>query len=308
MLEKKAVEHIVFSLGVAPPQPPGSQPNSPQSEQILEQPLSSLGQTSSSLLSLRVDDCSLRPAALEVLGAPSCLFVACYLYITSLAHAVRTSALRNISLRHNRITVTGAVALALMIKDYPDSVPSALVATPSSPLSPSSPSAPAVPFLTTPSPAAKPKSGPIPPPPRHPVAIAQSIPPQTTYTPYIPKARRNAAAAAAARTSPGSFQLSQPPAGRTSTNALPFGESVPLITSSAQGGVTTRHPPARPTPANHAVAAVGHGGGKHSTYDQGPSVALLDKVRALDHLPRLGALRTLDLRGNDIRVGLNMSV
>lgn len=34
----------------------------------------------------------------------------------------------------------------------------------------------------------------------------------------------------------------------------------------------------------------------------GPSVALLDKVRALDTLPRLGALRTLDLKGNDIRV------
>ena len=34
----------------------------------------------------------------------------------------------------------------------------------------------------------------------------------------------------------------------------------------------------------------------------GPSAALLDKVRALDALPRLGELRTLDLRGNDIRV------
>ena len=35
---------------------------------------------------------------------------------------------------------------------------------------------------------------------------------------------------------------------------------------------------------------------------QGPSAALLDKVRALDALPRLGALRTLDLKGNDLRV------
>jgi hypothetical protein len=34
----------------------------------------------------------------------------------------------------------------------------------------------------------------------------------------------------------------------------------------------------------------------------GPSAALLDKVRALDALPRVGALRTLDLRGNDLRV------
>lgn len=41
--------------------------------------------------------------------------------------------------------------------------------------------------------------------------------------------------------------------------------------------------------------------GKH---DDGLSPALLDKVRALDALPRLGALRTLDLRGNDLRNGV----
>jgi len=34
----------------------------------------------------------------------------------------------------------------------------------------------------------------------------------------------------------------------------------------------------------------------------GPSAALLDKVRALDNLPRIGALKTLDLRGNELRV------
>ena len=44
---------------------------------------------------------------------------------------------------------------------------------------------------------------------------------------------------------------------------------------------------------------VGTGTVKHDT---GPSAALLDKVRALDALPRLGALRTLDLKGNDLRV------
>ena len=37
-------------------------------------------------------------------------------------------------------------------------------------------------------------------------------------------------------------------------------------------------------------------------HDNGPSAALMDKVRALDSLPRLGALRTLDLKGNDLRV------
>ncbi|KIJ24330.1 hypothetical protein M422DRAFT_274922, partial [Sphaerobolus stellatus SS14] len=105
-LEKKSVEYIVSSLGSAPPQNPGSptSPTSPRTEQPLHLPGGA--QPPSSLLSLRMDDCSLRPASLEIL-----------------AHAVRTSPLRNISLRHNRINATGAVALALMIKDYPDSVP-----------------------------------------------------------------------------------------------------------------------------------------------------------------------------------------
>jgi protein phosphatase 1 regulatory subunit 37 len=66
------------------------------------------------------------------------------------------------------------------------------------------------------------------------------------------------------------------------------GHPIPLITSSAQGGVTARHP----------ISPSVQG----TFQDYGPSAALLDKVRALDALPRLGALRTLDLRGNDIRV------
>ena len=37
----------------------------------------------------------------------------------------------------------------------------------------------------------------------------------------------------------------------------------------------------------------------------GPSAALLEQVRALDNLPRLGALQTLDLKGNDIRSGIS---
>ncbi|KAF8965326.1 hypothetical protein BDZ97DRAFT_1757437 [Flammula alnicola] len=40
-------------------------------------------------------------------------------------------------------------------------------------------------------------------------------------------------------------------------------------------------------------------------HDAGPSAALLDKVKALDSLPRLGALRTRDLKGNDLRTGIS---
>ncbi|KAG1811092.1 hypothetical protein EV424DRAFT_1570860 [Suillus variegatus] len=47
-----------------------------------------------------------------------------------------------------------------------------------------------------------------------------------------------------------------------------------------------------------------HPNGTAHRHDDGPSAALLDKVRALDALPRLGALRTLDLRGNDLRNGV----
>jgi protein phosphatase 1 regulatory subunit 37 len=74
-----------------------------------------------------------------------------------------------------------------------------------------------------------------------------------------------------------------------------------LITSSLQGGVTTRHGGLdghHNSNSNHNNAGTGP-----ARHDTGPSAALLDKVRALDALPRLGALRTLDLKGNDLRVG-----
>ncbi|KDR79326.1 hypothetical protein GALMADRAFT_243316 [Galerina marginata CBS 339.88] len=274
MLDKKAVEYIVAALETAPE--PG-------------------------LVSLRLDDCSLRPAALE-----------------ALCRAVRTSSLRNISLRHNRISASGGVALALMIRDYPDVVPTAqpLSPTPSISLStltltPSSSAAssPTTSIASLPLPmnmssppptpttavhhsplipAANARPGPGLPPPRHPTAAVSM---QTTYTPYVPRARRGRAAPT------------------TAMNPLsPTGQHIPIITSSSQGGVTTRHP-VPPVGAGaggvgvgaHAGAGAGVNGGMH---DAGPSAALLDKVRALDSLPRLGALRTLDLKGNDLRTGI----
>ncbi|KAG2093703.1 uncharacterized protein F5147DRAFT_820849 [Suillus discolor] len=223
-LDKKTVDYIVVSLTTAPE--PG-------------------------LISLRLDDCSLRVLALDVL-----------------ARVIRHSSLRNVSLRQNRINATGIVALALMIRDYPDVVPttSQLVylsfARKHYFFATFLPDPPFWPVL----------------PPHHP----SSMPPQTTYTPYVPRARRGVAAA-------------QP---------LPLsasGHPVPIITSSPQGGVTTRHlaPNTGPQWSEGGL----HPNGTAHRHDDGPSAALLDKVRALA-LPRLGALHTLDLRGNDLRNGV----
>ena len=43
-------------------------------------------------------------------------------------------------------------------------------------------------------------------------------------------------------------------------------------------------------------------GTSRSTTLDGHSLALLDKVRSFDNLPRLGALTTLNLSGNDLKV------
>lgn len=171
-----------------------------------------------------------------------------------------------------------------MIRDYPDVVqPTSSSSSPGSPTPSAFASPPATPTMSSPKmlpsnlpPLSTPRAGPIAPPPRHPAAAG----PQTTYTPYIPRSRRTAPAASASHT----------------PNPLsPSGQPIPIITSSAQGGITTRH-----TSANGADAA------PQAKHKQGPSAALLDKVRALDALPRLGALRTLDLKGNDLRVSFGV--
>lgn len=199
--------------------------------------------------------------------------------MTIAARSVRTSSLRNISLRHNRISAAGAVAIAIMIRDYPDVVPqSAATGSPGPTQGGYFPPASPTPSITSlpgsipvnNSPASSVVSlgraqSVIAPPPRHP-GISRT---QTTYTPYVPRVRRGA-------TTPLPNPLS------------PTGQQVPIITSSSQGGVTTMTRPDQ-SPAALALA-------------QGPSAALLDKVRALDALPRLGALRTLDLKGNDLKV------
>ncbi|KAK7451206.1 hypothetical protein VKT23_012542 [Stygiomarasmius scandens] len=320
------------------------------------------------LASLRLDDCALKPGALEVL-----------------AKVVRTSSLKNISLRYNKINHAGAIALSVMIRDYPDAVPGPAVGLISSSggstptLVPSSPrggagSPTSSSLSTSPAssvvnlPATSTTQPPPPPPPRHPAT--QSHPPPasaamaTTYTPYVPRSRR-------AATGPSIMTGS-------SHSAPVHGSqqnSVPIIKTSSQGGVTTvTSPPHHPPPVNGRFGSANNGlssfqkklnaslsgmgitlnstsptsststssslsatpvsspitthhphSSLHTASHSHPpppytpkaqkiqsqvqqqpplpssSLALLDKVRALDSLPRLGSLRTLDLRGNDLR-------
>ncbi|PWY99598.1 RNI-like protein, partial [Testicularia cyperi] len=59
----------------------------------------------SAVISLRLENCGLKAAALEMLS-----------------HAVRFSDVRHLSLRRNKINQLASVALAIMLKDYPDSL------------------------------------------------------------------------------------------------------------------------------------------------------------------------------------------
>ena len=277
-LDKRAVEYIAAALGTIPPSIPASSvdtptsiPSTPSVEFGFEPPLPKPDKPK--LVTLRIDDCNLRYPALEVL-----------------AQAIRNSPLQHISLRNNRISSQSAVALAIMIKDYPDAISQYNISPASSP-PPGSPvqgHPPTIPGATNQSRSLYGSSPAV-------SVVRQAVinqtaqatiqPGATTYTPYIPRAKRGSAVAA----------MSQ----QSSTERE---RQVPVISTSIGGGVTTATRPAplpnpnQPSPREVVNAA------QAAARNAGPSAALLDKVRALDHLPRLGALKTLDLRGNELRV------
>ncbi|RSH95673.1 hypothetical protein EHS25_000765 [Saitozyma podzolica] len=218
---------------------------------------------------LRMDGCGLRPAVLE-----------------TLAQGIRSSDLKNISLRRNRIGPLGAVALALMIRDYPDSALTMSSLTPTLSTTPSMHN-PSIPNL-------------------------DSSSPNPGYVTYAARSRRPISEALAAAAAAKDDDSSLPP--------------IPLVVSSATGGVTSRtlpegyKPP--PPPKNPLVMPSGGNSamqdssvfGAHVTATQaegkvfspgeGASVALQRSVRALDQVERIGRLLTLDLKGNDIKNGV----
>ncbi|KAG2048913.1 hypothetical protein BDR06DRAFT_1070419 [Suillus hirtellus] len=75
-----------------------------------------------------------------------------------------------------------------------------------------------------------------------------------------------------------------------------------LPRSQLLGCVTTLHLAPNTGPQQLDVGL--HPSGKAHRHDDGPSAALLDKVCPLDALQRLGALRMLDLRGNNLHNGV----
>ncbi|KAG8705117.1 hypothetical protein FRC09_003154 [Ceratobasidium sp. 395] len=187
-----------------------------------------------------------------------------------------------------------------------------------------------------------PHDKPLGPPPRHPAVQPPQPVPGTNYAAYVPRVRRAAgtsavvtpapvkptvvasatgpipvpyvprqtplairlqnAARAAATPPPGtgtsSTSVSRPSTGTktggTGTNA------VTMITSSSFGGVTTRLPSAPSVSATVASPAPPAPSGSAGT-----SAALMDIVRSMEGVPKLGCLVVLDLKGNDLRGGVS---
>ncbi|WWC61497.1 uncharacterized protein I303_104081 [Kwoniella dejecticola CBS 10117] len=223
--------------------------------------------TPAAVQTLRLDGCGLRANVMEIV-----------------AQGVRSSDLKNISLRRNRIGPLGAVALALMIRDYPDS---ALVMSSLSPgLSPNP---------STQSPLLVPSDS-----SSTAMAASPNLANASSTLPYAARIRKN-----------------QPPL--PDERDLP---PIPLVVSSPIGGVTSRtvpegykpppppkHPLVMPSGGNSAMQDAGNfpitAEGKMSAPELGgASIALQRSVRALDGVERIGRLLTLDLKANEIKNGV----
>ncbi|GAA5981633.1 hypothetical protein JCM11641_003924 [Rhodosporidiobolus odoratus] len=184
--------------------------------------------------SLRLENCGLRGGVLE-----------------ALAQGVRTSQLKHISLRRNRINAQGAVHLALMIRDYP------LFSNSSS--------------TTT--------------------AVSDSLPSHSTVSSPSLWGFTNGGSS-----TPSSASYEQPPS------------SFPFDPHSANSVTARQRPLPPPPPAS---------GGREAEEERqdGPAAAEREawrlseaKVRLkkqVEEFPRVGALLTLDVKGNDIRNGVS---
>ncbi|KAL1407472.1 hypothetical protein Q8F55_006905 [Vanrija albida] len=130
--DRKSIEYLVYALNSAPVQsPPLEMPHRPDapaegdqadtangSAEATQDPSTRYGMFLPSTPFLKDDGTQTQPAAVQSLRLDGCNLRSGTL--DGLAHGIRTSELRHLSLRRNRISPLGAVALAVMIRDYPD--------------------------------------------------------------------------------------------------------------------------------------------------------------------------------------------
>lgn len=245
----------------------------------------------SGLATLRLDGCGLRGASLESLGTSplrrfsfsfACLLIHSLHLFT--AQGVRNSTVKNVSLRRNKISSLGGVALAIMIKDIPDQ--------PST--SSSNPFSQPPPTTTTTS-----STTPTPP------------PPTTTYSAYTPRRRQTASSVMFT-------SLSGPIRGEDGSEEAAL-KPIPLFTTNQAGGVTKRTLPvgySLETPDGSDDEDDGGASAKSELLlqrEKGTQSSLAgasmmqSRVRSLDDVTRLGRLVTLDLKGNDLRVSSSLA-
>ncbi|CAE6436311.1 unnamed protein product, partial [Rhizoctonia solani] len=132
------------------------------------------------------------------------------------------------------------------------------------------------------------------------------VPYTPRQTPLAVRLQNAARAAASQPSSPaprgGALPPPPPPTIRTNPAARPGAPSpVTMITSSSLGGVTTRLPPNPPSSVSTAPTT----GQTSGALGGRSSVALMDIVRSMEGVPKLGCLTSLDLKSNDVRGGVS---
>ena len=239
------------------------------------------------LHTLRMDGCAFRGNVLEALGKCSRAYIMCWLSTltswTVLAQGIRSSDLRNVSLRRNKIGPLGAVALALMIRDYPESAISMSAFSPGLSASLSSTSLASIEQQLSPSPS--------------PIPYRQRLP----------------------QSSPLKSVTALPPVPAPNDSSSPIASKSMRRTISEEYRPPSSVKPRRPISPNalspsrdtsdlrNASLNRAHAEGKLTSAEMGgASMALQRSVRALDGVERIGRLLTLDLKGNDIRVSATL--
>jgi hypothetical protein len=257
---------------------------------------------SSSVISLRLENCGLKTASLEMLS-----------------QAVRFSELRHISLRRNRIAQLGAVALAIMLKDYPDSRPAAPQAEQQWQPHQQRTGASAQSRSASYSDGLSGSNG-------MPYAVRQgSSAGPSAYAVRSPPGSRSASLDAQGSRGRAAESGNVIAAERSYSPALP---DVPMMVSSAGGGVTNRRMPNSYEGTNGARAPIlspaqelertlsDHERAEvcaaaHPSQTEEEAISLYQAKRArriLADLPRVGNLLTLDLKGNDVRVSVRVAL